>query len=886
MTLGPGTRLGAYEILSLIGSGGMGEVYHARDTRLNRIIALKSLPVAVAIDAERLERFEREAQAVAALNHPNIVTIHSIERVDEVSFLTMELVEGRPLSEVIAKGGLPLDRLLKIAIPVTDAMAAAHQKGITHRDLKPGNIMLGEGEHAGRVKVLDFGLAKLTDSASAAPGASFPTVPITGEGKILGTVAYMSPEQAEGKVVDARSDLFSLGVILYEMATGQRPFTGDTSISIISSIVKDTPKSVTELNAALPRELARIIRHALVKDPERRYQTAKDLRNDLAELKADLDSGAVGEHVTQAPGWRNSLWLLWAAAGIVAAAVIGGYWWIRPRQPVHPAARRIEATFKQVTTQPGVSEFPSLSADGSWIVYDGNQSGNADIYLQSVGGTNAINLTKDSAADDIQPAFSPDGEHIAFRSEREGGGIFVMGRTGESVRRLTDRGFNPVWSPDGTKLLYATDRSNVLGRAFVSELWAVVVSTGEKRRIFAGDAVQPSWSPHGLRIAFWQVFSGQQVGQRDIWTIPADGGTAVPVTSDPAIDWNPVWSPDGRQLYFSSDRGGPMNLWRVAIDEKTGAPSGPFEPLTVPSSSAAHISVSADGRSIAYTSIANSKAIQRVPLDPATGTVRGAPVTIVAGSRPFTAPTPSPDGRWLAFQSLAPQLDIFVSAADGTGVRQLTNDRANDRNPTWSPDGKQIAFMSNRDGKNQIWSIRSDGSSLRRLTALESGVSSYNLLSHDGSKMMFEGQSGSDEFKLFVFDPRKEWNDQTPRVISAAVEPGRLFAEWSWSPDDQQLAGTAPLREAYTGPLFVYSFATGQFTRLNDSESAEAPIWLNDGRHILFDEGSRLLLIDIKTRATREVLSIAPDRSRCGRSTAITAPPISSGRPRRQTSGS
>jgi Tol biopolymer transport system component len=684
-------------------------------------------------------------------------------------------------------------------------------------------------------------------------------VPITGEGKILGTVAYMSPEQAEGKVVDARSDLFSLGVILYEMATGQRPFTGDTSISIISSIVKDTPKSVTELNATLPRELGRIIRHSLAKDPERRYQTAKDLRNDLAELKADLDSGALSEHVTRAGGSRHTPWPLWVAAGIVGAAVLGGYWWLRPRDTLHPAPARNEATFKQVTTQPGVSEFPSLSADGSWIVYDGNQSGNADIYLQSVSGTNAINLTKDSAADDTQPAFSPDGEHIAFRSERDGGGIFVMGRTGESVRRITDTGYNPVWSPDGTKILYATDRSNVLARSYVSELWTVVVLTGEKRRIFAGDAVQPSWSPHGQRIAFWQIFSEHQIGQRDISTIPADGGTPVPVTSDPAIDWNPVWSPDGGHLYFSSDRGGPMNLWRVAIDEKTGAPSGPFEPSTVPSSSAAHISVSADGHSIAYTSLANSQAIQRVALDLATGAARGAPVTIVGGSRPYTAPAPSPDGRWLAFYSLAPQLDIFVSAADGTGVRQLTNDRANDRNPTWSPDGKQIAFMSNRDGTNQIWSIRPDGSGVRRLTALKGGVASFNHWSHDGSKLLFEGQA-SEEPKLLVYEARGEWNDRALREISTVIEPRRYFSEWSWSPDDQQLAGTAAPEGTNNGPLVVYSFATGQFTRLNDSESADAPIWLNDGRHILFEEGSRLLLIDLKTRATREVLSIAPDK--------------------------
>jgi eukaryotic-like serine/threonine-protein kinase len=296
LALTPGTLLGPYEIVAGIGAGGMGEVYKARDPRLNRLVALKLLPAAAANDTERRERFEREAQAVAALNHPGIVTIHSVEQADGLFFLTMELVEGRSLADAMPPTGLSLDRLLTIAIPVADAMAAAHQKGITHRDLKPGNIMLGEGEHAGRVKVLDFGLAKLAEAPTAAAGptampTALPTTPITGEGRILGTVAYMSPEQAEGKPIDARSDLFSPGVILYEMATGQRPFTGDTSISIISSIVKDTPKSVTELNPALPRNLGRIIRRALSKDLERRYQTAKDLSNDLEELKASFESG-------------------------------------------------------------------------------------------------------------------------------------------------------------------------------------------------------------------------------------------------------------------------------------------------------------------------------------------------------------------------------------------------------------------------------------------------------------------------------------------------------------------------------------------------------------------------------------------------------------------
>jgi Tol biopolymer transport system component len=392
----------------------------------------------------------------------------------------------------------------------------------------------------------------------------------------------------------------------------------------------------------------------------------------------------------------------------------------------------------------------------------------------------------------------------------------------------------------------------------VSELWTVVVATGEKRRIFEGDGVQPSWSPHGLRIAFWDSF-GQHKGQRDIWTISAEGEAAVPVTSDAAVDWNPVWSADGRYLYFSSDRGGPMNLWRVPIDEKSGKVLGSLEPLTAPSSSAALMSLSADGRLLAYTSFANSETMQSVAFDPTTATVRGEPVPVVAGSRPFTSPTPSPDGRWLAFSSMAPQLDIFISQADGSGIRQLTNDRATDKFPTWSPDGQQIAFMSNRDGKDQVWSIRPDGSGLRRLTAATAGAGFFSDWSRDGSKLIFHGMEAPDDSKMFVFDPRLEWTHQNPRAISTLVEPDLRFAESSWSPDGQQLAGVAHRVGKDNGAIEIYSFETGRFTRLYDSQSVNDVIWLNDGRRLLFDDGSKLRLIDSQTGSIRDLLSIAPD---------------------------
>ena len=263
MTLPPGTQLLHYEILALIGTGGMGHVYRARDSKLQRDVALKVLPPDTAADPERRQRFEREARAVAALNHPNIVTIHSVDEVDGRLFLTMELVSGQPLSEIISRGRLSLDKLLKIAVPLADAVSAAHARGITHRDLKPANVMVTADGH---VKVLDFGLAKLLDVGPAADrmATEAPDV-ITGQGRILGTIAYMSPEQAEGKAVDGRSDIFSLGVILYEMATGERPFKGETSMSTLTAIMRDTPKSVTEVNPTLPKELGRVIRRALSK---------------------------------------------------------------------------------------------------------------------------------------------------------------------------------------------------------------------------------------------------------------------------------------------------------------------------------------------------------------------------------------------------------------------------------------------------------------------------------------------------------------------------------------------------------------------------------------------------------------------------------------------
>ncbi|MGH9199968.1 MAG: protein kinase domain-containing protein [Vicinamibacterales bacterium] len=392
MALSPGDRLGSYTIVSPLGAGGMGEVYKARDEKLDRFVALKILHTTRATDPNFRHRFQREARAIAALTHPNIVTVHSIEEHNGSPFLTMELVEGRTLAEIIPPGGASLQTFLQIAIPLSDAVAAAHARGITHRDLKPVNVMVTTD---GRLKVLDFGLAKLAET-SAGPGrfTSLPTEHLTGHGQILGTVAYMSPEQAEGKSVDHRSDIFSLGIILYELATGQKPFKGDSSASLISSILRDTPPPVNDVNAAIPKEIARLIRRCLEKNPAQRLQNALDLKHELEDLRAEGTSGVTMSPslTASAPPPVTKTWsstsqisfvlptlgrmLAWLGAVVSVLLLIGGYWiWTRgstqgPETTAGPTAaapsgegRVTVARFENRTGDPSLDPLGQMAAD-------------------------------------------------------------------------------------------------------------------------------------------------------------------------------------------------------------------------------------------------------------------------------------------------------------------------------------------------------------------------------------------------------------------------------------------------------------------------------------------------------------------------------------------
>jgi eukaryotic-like serine/threonine-protein kinase len=833
-----GRKFERYKILSKLGEGGMGEVYLAQDTTLNRKIALKILPPQFTKDPDRVRRFEQEVRTASALNHPNIITIHEVGQFEDTHFIATELIEGATLRERMPAQPMRLPEILDIGMQVSAALAAAHTAGIIHRDIKPANIMI---RNDGYAKVLDFGLAKLMDQKSQAD--------MTDPGRVMGTVSYMSPEQALGEKLDHRTDIFSLGVVLYEIATGTRPFDGKSDAAIYDAILNKAPAPATRANPILPLELDHIIRRALEKDRDLRYQTASDLRADLKRLERDSRSGAaVTAHRQEATPRTNRKTLLVAGgAGIVA--VLATLFWIQnTREPNEQSRSFTPAGFTRLTDWRGPEQFPTLSPDGKSFAYASAASGNWDIYLQRVGGKNAINLTKDSPADDTQPAFSPDGEYVAFRCERDGGGIFITGSTGENVRRATDFGYNPVWSPDGKEIVCATEgiASPRVRFTMVSQLWAINVQSGEKRLVTEEDAVQPNWSPHGKRIAYW----GIPKGNRDIYTVAAEGGQPVAVTNDAAVDWNPVWSPDGNYLYFVSDREGSMNVWRVRIDETTGKTLGVPEPVTIPAGYVGHLSFSRDARRMLYVQSDSKNNLQQIGFDPDTRSVVGQPVKITQGSLQTTDPGISPDGESIAFSTSGEtQEDIYVSRNDGTSLRQLTNDPDKDRLPRWSPDSRQIAFQSNRGGRWGIWTINPDGSGLRQITP-SSDTAVYPSWSPDGTRLAYSGLSSAAHIIPF-----EKSSLQTPVNLPPLQQAQTWLEVWSWSPDGQTLAGWEQ-NIRHSGGILLYSLGPKKFEKISDR--GLFPIWLNDSSNLLFYDLGKLYLIDRSSKTARQILSVAP----------------------------
>jgi eukaryotic-like serine/threonine-protein kinase len=827
----------------------MGEVYRARDARLKREVAVKVLPATMSADADRLRRFEQEAEAASALNHPNILSIFDIGTEDGAPYIVSELLEGETLRAKLAGGAFQPKRAIGHALQIAQGLAAAHEKGIAHRDLKPENIFVTSD---GRVKILDFGLAKLTQPEGKNPSlTSLPTdAPGTEPGVVLGTLGYMAPEQVRGKGADARSDIFSFGAILYEMLSGRRAFQGETAADTISAILNQDPPDLSETNRRIPESLDRIVHHCLEKSPESRFQSSRDIAFDLEAISGTSLAAPVVTAQGAPWGSRVKRLLPWLLLPIVALVAFGVGRRLTGGQ-AGTAGGELVGEVRKLTIQPGIETYPSLSPDGSTVVYEAGPPTNTDIYLQRVGGHNPINLTKDCDKNDGQPALSPTGDKIAFSSDCGGGGIFVMGATGENLRRLTDFGFNPAWSPDEKEIAVAGESFlDPYSRTGLSSLWIVDVASGQKRKILDADAVQPAWSPHGDRIAYWGLLGNR--GQRDIFTIAARGEKAAPVkvTDDQPTDWNPIWSADGRSLFFASDRGGSMNLWRIGIDERSGRVAGAPQKATLPADWVGPATLGRDGRHLVYEAKVTLPGIIRIPFDPAAGKVDGPPTEIFRSSLPMLPFEVSPDGEWIVFASGGSRQDLFLIRKDGTGLRQITDDPYRDRNVAWTRDGKQVLFMSDRSGVYETWSIRTDGSGLTQLTHTPTGKATWwPVFSPDGTR--FAAGDGGNTY-VYTYDG----SAVKGREAIPPLGGDHWFNVRDWSPDGKLLAAGRSLAVRGDG-IVIYDFSTRQYRQLNDF--GNLPRFLPDSRRLLFVDQSTVWLIDSETKESRKVFSAPPN---------------------------
>ena len=804
MTIEPGRQLLHYRLIEKIGEGGMGEVYVAEDTKLHRRVALKVLPQRMADNPDRRARFEREARAVAALNHPNIVTLYSVEEADGVHFITMELVEGQTLTELLTREGLTSSRLLKIAIPLADAVSSAHRSGITHRDLKPDNIMF---DAEGRLRVLDFGLAKLHDPSGLGADTQVATATaVTQEGKILGTVAYMSPEQAEGKQVDPRTDVFSLGTMLYEMAAGVRPFQGDTNVSTISAILKDDPTTVTELKPSLPNHLGRIIRRCLAKDPDRRYQTALDLRNELEELKDEIRSGERSGTATRVVP-RSRRWVLPGVFAVIAvAAVVAITQWWKP-EPL-PAVYESHP----ITSAIGWEGDLNWSPESDFIAFGRVREGGLDVMIQPVAGGEAV-VRAGGPGDESTPRWSPDGKYLAYvSSSAPGSPVYLTSPHGGTSRKLIETNINALdvekvsasmgdrpWSLDSRTLLISR-----IGASGHAAIYRVDCETGDAEQFSfpptGGSDLSPSYSFDGKRV----VFQRRVNGRGGLFIVSAAGGEPEVLLSD-RFDHNfPAWRPDNRHVLFRSARGGgPANLWE--IDTSSGA----MNQVTSGSNDLMSFTVSADDR-IAYAPHWHDTFLYVV--DVATRERR----QITSHTKDNYGARFSPDGGTIAYHSTRTgNSEIWLHHLDGRPETRITDSPGWDLYPDWSPDGERLIFLSDRGG--------------------------------DGFKMFIANRDGGGERLLLdqLISVRSTWAPVNAELVSR------------WSPDGSRIAFLATSEEA--NDLWTVQ-ANGEGSRklLADVMSFD---WYLDNRRGVFSRArgseSELIAVNLETGA-EEVLYVGP----------------------------
>ncbi len=767
MSLQTGLRLGPYEVLGLLGAGGMGEVYRARDTRLGRDVALKTLPAALAEDPERRHRFELEARAVAALNHPGVLSLHDVGDAGGVSFMVAELLDGETLRERLTRGPVPWKQAAEWGAAAAEALGAAHERGIAHRDLKPENLFLTRD---GRLKILDFGLAKelpvLVAGDSAAPTVESPTR----SGVVLGTLGYLSPEQARGEAVDARSDIFSLGCVLYECLAGRRAFAGKTAQDLIAAVLRDEPPSLASIRADAPPGLARVVEHCLAKEPSVRFQSASDLA--FALRASSQASGASLAAAAPAARFPRVPWLLLVGAAS-CLGLVAGYALHRPAQDPEPMVVALTAGATREAS-------PAISSDGKFVAYLASDKGRTDVWVKFVGGGPGVNLTAGSGLE-VQsqatiggPEISPDGSAIAVYAgppgapSSERGIYFIPAPLGGPPRLLVKRAGGLRWSPDGQRIAYmrpdpASGDAILVARADGSEERAVLPAAPGVH------AHQPAWSADGDFVYFARGPMSNNQAPTEIWRVPTGGGAAERVVATEGIAQSPLPTPDGRALVYAGDQaGGSLNLWwrplRGGRERRLTRGVGDYlEPR-----------VSRDGRRLVCEARSSSGSLRVLELS---GTPTGLGLELPGRGAEDTSPSIARNGTLAFVSARNGSPDIWVSEADGSNPRPLTSDPESDSLPAISPDGSRVAFLSTRGGRRGLWLVATGGGPPSRLAA--ANVLDRAAWSADGRRLVYSAEGASQQARLWVISAEGGAPAEIPGVN------GRCPA---WSPVGDEIA--------------------------------------------------------------------------------------------------
>jgi eukaryotic-like serine/threonine-protein kinase len=816
-----GTRLGAYQIVSLLGAGGMGEVYRARDTRLDRTVAIKVLPERLADRPDLRERFEREARTIASLSHPHICTLHDVGHQDGTEFLVMEYLEGETLGQRLKKGPLPLEQVLRYAIEIADALDKAHRKGITHRDLKPGNIMLTRSG----AKLLDFGLAKLRQaSSSEAPLSQLPTEKsdVTATGTILGTLQYMAPEQLEGREADARTDIFAFGVVIYEMATGKKAFEGKSQASVIGVIMSSEPAPISSLQPMTPAALDRAVKKCLAKDPDNRWQSAKDLADELEWIAGTLEGPKIATQTPQPTKkvWQTPPFIGVAVLAVAALAAVAG-WYFKPAAPL-PVTRTVIALppDQQLVgiTQPAVA----LSHDGKQLAYVATvNAAQPQLFLRALDGLEARPIPGTDGA--VSPFFSPDDQWLGFFQSNAMKKVSVNGGASLSLAGAgAPRGAS--WNAPGF-IIFGPESTTALQR--VSDQGGAVqpvtqLQDGEITERF------PDVLPGGKGVLFSTLGVGNGVG---VAVQELGTGKRKNVIQNATF---PRYAPSGHLLYVQGTTlmAVPFDVDRLEV-KGAAVPVAEGISLTTGTTGGAQYAFSSTG-TLLYVSGGLAAAQRKLVWVNRNGTEQ----VLGAAIGDYDNPRISPDGRRVALE-LESQIWIYDLSRDT--LTRLTFEGSINADPGWTPDGKRISFRSNREGLTDIYWQLADGSGGLERLATNKYTKIPKSWSPDGQLLTFHENNPNtkkDIWVLHLSDHKTEPFLRTPFNEGAPV----------FSPDGHWVAYMSD--ESGRFEIYVQPFPGPGGKWQISTDGGSEPAWNRNGRELFYRNGKKMMAVDVTTQPT------------------------------------